>query len=478
MDFESGDVCYLTAKEAIELFKQKKLSPVELMQSVISRCEAKNNKLNAITYEFFDRALEQAKRAESRYMKTDGRPRRLEGIPTAIKDFHPVKGEITTFGSKIFENFRPDYTAPTVDRLFKAGAIMHIRTTSPEFAYSGATHSPLWGITPNPWNIEYTSGGSSGGAGAAVAAGMTTIADGTDGGGSIRIPSSACGIVGYKPPFGRNPLDRDHPLESILHYGPMVRSVSDAALMQNIMSGPHKEDICTIPQRVKIPESNATKANLKVAYSIDLGYVEVDPEVEKNTRAAVNVFSEIGAQVDEVEVGWDWGVLDCWLTWWEGLFAAVAGQYLPRWQYEMDPYVVRLLEKGMGHSASRLYQCNEKRGEMWRKIEPILNKYDVFICPTLAVPAVKADHDDADPNFTINGKPTHAYVGWVMTHGFNLISQCPVMSVPSGISSSGVPTGIQIVARPFDDLRVFKAASMFESAQPWQEKYLSCIQNL
>lgn len=144
----------------------------------------------------------------------------------------------------------------------------------------------------------------------------------------------------------------------------------------------------------------------------------------------------------------------------------------------MDPYVVRLLEKGMGHSASRLYQCNEKRGEMWRKIEPILNKYDVFICPTLAVPAVKADHDDADPNFTINGKPTHAYVGWVMTHGFNLISQCPVMSVPSGISSCGIPTGIQIVARPFDDLRVFKAASMFESAQPWKDKYSGCIKNL
>ena len=250
-----SDLCYLSASEALSLFKARKLSPVELMEAVIKRCEEVNPKLNAITYSFFERALSQAVAAEKKYMMTDGRTRMLEGIPVAIKDFHPVKGEITTFGSKIFEDHRPTYTAPTVERLFRAGAIMHIRTTSPEFAYSGATHSPLWGITPNPWNLEYTSGGSSGGAGAVVAAGMTTLADGTDGGGSIRIPASACGIVGYKPPFGRNPLDRDHPLESILNYGPMTRSVLDAAIMQNVMSGPHKEDICSLPKKLRIPEN-------------------------------------------------------------------------------------------------------------------------------------------------------------------------------------------------------------------------------
>ena len=214
------ELCYLTASEALARFKARTLSPVELLDAQIARAGAINPKVNAITYDFFDRARAQAQKAEAKYGKSDGRTRALEGVPVAIKDFHPVKGEITTFGSRIFEDFRPDYTAPTVDRLLRAGAVMHMRTTSPEFAYSGATHSPLWGITPNPWNLEYTSGGSSGGAGAAVAGGMTTLADGTDGGGSIRIPSSACGIFGYKPPFGRNPLDRDHPLEAILHYGP------------------------------------------------------------------------------------------------------------------------------------------------------------------------------------------------------------------------------------------------------------------
>ena len=136
----------------------------------------------------------------------------------------------------------------------------------------------------------------------------------------------------------------------------------------------------------------------------------------------------------------------------------------------MDPYVVRLLEKGLSHSASRLDRCNLKRGEMWRKIEPILNTYDVLICPTLAVPAVKADHNDADPNFMINGKPIQAYVGWVLTHGFNLISQCPVMSIPTGFGSAGVPTGMQIVGRPFDDIRVFRAAAAFEKIKPWSNQ--------
>ncbi len=175
------DLCYLTATEAIDQFKAKKLSPVELMKALLARCKAVNPKLNVLTYAFAERALEQAKSAETRYTKSDTRP--LEGVPVAIKDFHPVKGEITTFGSLVYRDFRPDNTAPTIERLFDAGAIMHCRTTTPEFAHSGVTKSLLWGVSRNPWNLEYSPGGSSGGAGAALAAGMTTIADGTDGGG-------------------------------------------------------------------------------------------------------------------------------------------------------------------------------------------------------------------------------------------------------------------------------------------------------
>ena len=199
------DLCYMSALDALAAFKARTLSPVELMKAVIARCEAVNPALNLVTYSYFERALEQAKAAEARYGKTDGRLRALEGLPFASKDYHAIKGEITTIGSKIMEHNRPDHTYPVTERLMRAGAILHIRTTTPEFGYAGTSHSPLWGVSRNPWNAEYTPGGSSGGSGGAVAAGMTTIADGGDGGGSIRIPASVNGLFGFKPPYGAQP---------------------------------------------------------------------------------------------------------------------------------------------------------------------------------------------------------------------------------------------------------------------------------
>src|SRR5439155_22973822 len=180
--------------------------------------------VNAYTETHFERALSQARDAEARYAQ-DGEVRPLEGISCAIKDLHNLEGEVATWGSKVFAGVNSESTVPTVQRLLDAGAIVHARTTTPEFGHAGHCHTPLWGATRNPWNLDYSSGGSSGGSGVAVAAGMTTVADGTDGGGSIRIPSSACGIFGYKPPFGRNPsaLVASN-LEQLLHFGPMTRS--------------------------------------------------------------------------------------------------------------------------------------------------------------------------------------------------------------------------------------------------------------
>lgn len=462
------NLCFMTASEALAAFKTKKISPVELINALIARCEDVNPKINALTTTFFERARQQAKEAEGRYTAGAGSARPLEGLPVSIKDFHPVKGEITTLGSKIFEHSRPNYTAPTVQRLLDAGAIMHCRSTTPEFAYSGVTHSPLWGITRNPWNLSYTPGGSSGGAAAAVAAGMTTIADGTDGGGSIRIPSSACGVVGYKPPFGRNPLDLDHPLELLLHYGPITRSVADAALMQNVMSGPHLADICSLRERVVIPDRLEGIRGWKIAFSMNLGYFEVCPEVQRNTLAALETFKSLGCTINEVDLNWNRGTLDAWMTQWEGLFAGLCEQFLPRWRFEMDPVVVKILERGQAHSAARFYRCNQVRGEMYKTLGPVLEEHNVLVCPTLAIPSVKADHDELNADFRINGKPVQAYVGWVMTNPFNLVSQCPAMSVPTGFAQSGIPTGMQIVGRTFDDMSVFRAAAAFESAKPWQ----------
>jgi Asp-tRNA(Asn)/Glu-tRNA(Gln) amidotransferase A subunit family amidase len=282
-----------------------------------------------------------------------------------------------------------------------------------------------------------------------------------------RIPAGACGLVGFKPPFGRNPLDRDHPGESILKYGPISRTVADAALMQNVMSGQHVEDRCTIRDLVSLPNTYESIKGWKIAFSMDLGYFGVDPEVQANTRRALEVFRSLGCEIVEVTVGWSWDNLRAWMTHWEGLFSAVTGQYLDRWRDAMDPIVVGLLERGRTHSAEDMYRVTIHRGAMWRTLGPILEEHNLLICPTNAVASVQVGHNQARTDFKINGVQTHGTYGWFLTNPFNLMSECPVISVPSGFASNGVPTGIQIVGKTFDDMSVFRAAAAYEAANPW-----------
>lgn len=458
--------CDLTASEALREFRARRLSPVELMKAVIARSEALEPRIGAYTYTFYERAIEQAGEAEKRYRRAgDARP--LEGLPLTVKDFHPLEGEITTYGSRIFEGVRSDYTAPTVARLLEAGAIVQARTRTPEFAHCGTCHSPLWGVTRNPWNLDYSPGGSSGGASSAVATGMTLLADGTDAGGSVRIPASASGVFGYKPPFGRLPLDREHPFEMMLSYGPLTRSVGDAALMQNVMAGTHLADVTSLPA-LTIPASLESIKGCKIALSRNLDYFEIDPEVERQTLQAARVFQDLGCRVEEVSVGWDAHALDTWETYFEGLFGGLAGDYLPQWRDAMDPFLVGIIERGLRHDAADVYRTYLARAKLWNTLGPLLQEHEVLICPTLAVPSVAADHDNADPEFRINGKPVQAHLGWALTYPFNLLNQLPAASVPNGLASSGVPIGLQIVGRPFDDISVFRVAAAFEQARPWR----------
>ena len=461
------DLCYITALEAIARFKARTLSPVEVMAAVIARAEAVNPKINAFTYCFFDRAMDQAKAAEARYGRTDGRLRALEGIPMVIKDETAIKGEITTSASLIRKDNVDVADAFVVERIKRAGAIIHGRSTAPEFSAAGVTHSKLWGVTRNPWNTDFTPGGSSGGAAAQLAAGTTLLANGSDIAGSIRIPASACGVVGFKPPYGRVPEEIPFNLDFYCHEGPLARTVGDCALFENVLAGPHPKDIATLKPKLRIPAKLKGIAGWKIAYSIDLGYVEVDPEVRANTEAALDIFRGLGCAVEEVDLGWTAQTLGAAMTHLGHLWGSSMAPLLARHRFEMTSYVRDFAEFAQSTSGQDFYEAMIVAGEMYARLGPILEKFRLLICPTLAIPAPLAEHDPAKDEIRINGVAVDPMIGWVMTYPFNVMSRCPVISVPSGHAANGIPTGIQIVGPTYDDVAVFRAAAAFERARPW-----------
>jgi Asp-tRNA(Asn)/Glu-tRNA(Gln) amidotransferase A subunit family amidase len=460
------EICYLSATAALRLFKARELSPVELLQAIIDRNTAIGPGINCFADQYLDEAMLRAKAAETKYvrgMKTTS----LEGLPMAVKDAQRVKGKRTTYGSLIFKDAEPDgHSDPMIERLEKAGANIFARTTTPEFCLSGACHSRIWDTTHNPWNIEYGPGGSSGGSAAALAAGLTTLATGTDIGGSIRIPASACGIVGYKPPHGRNPDGPPANFDRFNHCGPMTRSVADVALMQNITSGSHPLDHDSLRARIKLPTEAKSIKGMKIAFSIDFGYVNVDSDVRKNTHEAIDVFRSLGAVAEEVDLAWTQEVDEDCLHWYNMMhFGRQTIWHGKTHAHLMTDYALKFAQAAKNNSTlDDVHKPWARSHHMYQTLGPVLSRNDVFICPTLNLPAVKATHDPWDENFLINGKKADPEFGWEMTHQFNMLHNLPVLAVPSGRAMSGIPTGIQIVGRSFDDGRVIRAGLAYENA--------------
>ena len=316
------DLCYTPATELIRRYRAKEISPVEVVQNSLARIEEVNAALNCFCFTYPEEALEKATTAEQRLIEGKARP--LEGIPVAIKDFTPTRGKVTTRGSRLLQDWVPDWNPVIVERLEAAGAIMVGKTTTPEFATSGFTDSPLWGITRNPWNSARTPGGSSGGSGAAVASGCVPMAEGTDMGGSVRIPAALCGIVGLKPSLGRIPMDIiDTVYCNISHFGPLARTVNDAALFLDIVQGEHPSDIQSLPRcQLEHPVPTHVKG-MKFALDVTLGFCAVDPGVEANLRATADALSDAGAMIEEVDLAWDSKIIEMWNGTW-GIFMAAA----------------------------------------------------------------------------------------------------------------------------------------------------------
>lgn len=462
----NDDLCYLPASEALKLFRRRTLSPVELTAALIARAEKVNPKINCLADRYFEEAMEQARASEARYMKRGARTGALDGVPLAVKDAQRLKGKRTTQGSLIFKDHVDDHSDPMIERLQKAGAVILARTTTPEFCLSGITASRIWGVTRNPWNTAWGPGGSSGGSGAALAAGITTLATGTDIGGSIRIPAAACGVVGYKPPHGRNPDGPPANFDRFNHCGPMTRTVADAALMQNVASGAHPLDHDSLREKVTLPTAARSIRGLRIAYSVDLGYVPVEPAVRKNMLKAIEVFRTLGATVEEVDLGWTEDVEKNGLHWYNLMhFGRQTIWHLKQSKQLMTDYAVKFAAVAQKlTSADDAHRPWEQAQRMYQTLGPVLARNDLFICPTNNAPSVKADHDPWDEAFTVAGKRVDPEYGWVMTHQFNMLHNCPVLSLPSGRAETGVPTGIQLVGRTFDDVTVFRAALAYEKA--------------
>ncbi|WP_421913220.1 amidase [Mesorhizobium sp.] len=458
------DLCYMPASEALRLFKAKKLSPVELMQATISRAETIKSTINCLTFTHFDEAMDLARKAEAKYAK-GGKTGALEGLPIGIKDESYIKGKPTSHGSLLSKDAIGGHTSTMNERIMKAGGIVHARTATPEFSCAGYTWSKRWGVTRNPWNPDFTPGGSSGGAAATLASGTASIATGSDIGGSIRIPASASGLVGFKPPYGRNPDDPPFNLDFYCHTGPLARTVKDAILLQNVMAGPSPLDIATLRPKLRLPLDYKPIHGWKIGFSMDLGSYEIDPEVRKNTLAACDVFRSLGATVEEVDLGWGDEVLKAAMMYLEHLFGASLSQLLSRHADDMTSYARKFAEDGQKSKATDFVATLDVAARMYQTLGPLLEKYDVLICPTNAIPAVPAEFDQTTDTVEINGKQVNPSLGWVLTTPFNMMSRCPVLSIQSGRASNGVPTGIQIVGRTYCDADVFQAAMAYETAR-------------
>jgi len=453
---------YLTATEALDRFRSGELRPSELMRALLARIEAENPKLNAFTAVYADTALQQAEAADSRYRAGTARP--LEGIALAVKDNVPIAGQTVTYGSRLYANNVAALTHPGVERLLAAGAVVIGRTTMPEFGEAGNCYTPLWGVTRNPWNTQYGPGGSSSGSGVALAAGMTTIADGSDIGGSIRIPASCCGVYGYKAPYGRNPNDLANTFDPYMHYGPLARSVNDIRLMQSFIAGRHVDDIGTVAEIVDYSAVEDVRG-WRVAYSVDLGYFPVDHEVRENMMRLVQGLRALGCAVEEVEVGWTTDVFDAWVA--TNSSRGSAARFVHDFDRDralLADYTEDMIAQGKSLTADDLIKALETHVDMYGVLGPILEDHDVFLCPTTALPSVAADRSPLDLAIEINGEivPPKIAEAWFMTYPFNSLAQLPVLSVPSGVSSSGVPTGVQVVGRSFADMKVMSIATALE----------------
>ncbi|HMH52394.1 MAG TPA: amidase [Candidatus Acidoferrum sp.] len=463
----SEELCWMPASEMAGLIRRKKLSPVEAIDAVLDRIAKVDGKLNAFVTLVAEQARREAKAAERALTRKGATLGPLHGVPFSVKDLVTTKGVRTTFGTPLFRDNVPTEDAPMVERIRAAGAIMLGKTNTPTFGWLGATHNLLFGPTRNPWNLDRTPGGSSGGASAAAAAGFGPLHIGTDGGGSIRIPAAFAGVFGFKASYGRIPTYPVSGAWSLSHVGPLTRTVTDAALMLNASAGPDERDQYSLPaERVDYVKALAGGIKgLRVAYADDLGFVDaLDPEVRAACATASKAFRESGCRVDTVSPGWP-SPAEAWKELFCGGIATRMAPMLDRREL-IEPGLQKIIDEFLAAPPTRYVQAWLDRLAWWQHPRALFEKYDLLVTPTVACPPFKIGLDNATE---IAGRPIPAY-GWTpFTWPFNVTGQ-PAASLPCGFTRDGLPIGLQIVGRRYDDVTVMRACAAFERARPWASK--------
>lgn len=483
----------LDATGLADALRERRISAVEAVHAAIARIERLNPRINAVVTTTFDEALAAAERADRRAACGDWMGP-LHGVPILIKDLFDFKAGVrNTCGCPALVDFVPDHTMAHVGRLEAAGAIMLGKTNTPEFGYKGTTDNRLFGATRCPFDLSRNAGGSSGGSAAAVAVGMTPLAQGSDAGGSIRIPAAWCGVVGFKPSFGRVPntgaANAFGLATPFVHAGPLARTVRDAALMAQVMSGPHADDPFSLPddgmdliaaaneQRARSREQGVNLLPARLAFSPDLGVFAVEPAVAAVVENCVAALRDTGLAIDEIDVQLPLDqeeLAQLWLrevgVMYLDMFDAMAQlglDLLNDFAADVPPTVHAIVEAARRTTALDLRRGDRLRSQIWRTIQGVFAEYDGLLTPTVgALPVPNAADGTTLGPERVNGQPVERCIGWCLTHPFNFTGH-PAASVPAGRTPDGLPVGLQVVGRRFADEEVIRICRRVEQARPW-----------
>ena len=486
----ADELAYTTATELAARIRRRELSPVEVVDAFIDRIQARNQSLNALVYLGFDDARQRAREAEQALV-SGAELGVLHGVPTAIKDLFDFKpGWPATFGGiRGLKEFTLDISCAFAERIQRAGAIVLGKTNSPVMGLRGTCDNYLFGPSRNPFAPTKNTGGSSGGSAAAVADGLLPLAEGTDGGGSIRIPASWCGVYGYKASFGRIPyVNRPNAFAGVnpfLFEGPITRTVEDAALALDALAGYDSRDPFSLDTGERFtPAVRRSISGWRIAYSPDFDVFPIDNRVAEIVGTAARAFEEAGAKVEEVRLGitrdqrelsdlWCRLIMPINVETFEN-FKGNGMDLLAEHRDDFPPEYLRWIDQGYRMSALDLSRDQQVRAEIYDAIQRVLDDYNLLITPTLAcLPVDNADDGNTLGPRRINDVEVDPLIGWCLTYFVNF-SGHPAASIPAGLAEGQLPVGMQLIGRRYADADVLAASATFERIRPWQDTYQLC----